>query len=208
MPTPEDDDYCTIGSLNDLLFCPRRCALHRVEALWFENVHTTEGSLAHRRAHAGPDEEEAACRVARGLPLRSTRLRLVGKADVVQFRPEPYPIEYKLARRRRWDNDDVQLCAQALCLEEMLSVAVPRGAIYHVRSRRRREVVFDDPLRRTTEDAVARLHELVRSGRTPPPVLHPKCKECSLHAVCLPELISAPAGYLRAAESLFRTDDS
>jgi CRISPR-associated exonuclease Cas4 len=119
----------------------------------------------------------------------------------------PYPIEYKRGKRRRWDNDDVQLCAQALCLEEMLTVPVPRGAIFHLKSRRRREVVFDAALRRATSDTAARLHELLDSGVTPPPVLHPKCRQCSLHAVCLPELISAPAAYRLAATALFTVAD-
>jgi CRISPR-associated exonuclease Cas4 len=204
-----DDDYLPLSALNDMLFCPRRCALHRLEGIWVENVHTTEGSLSHRRAHAGhgDDELEGAARVVRGFRLRSDRLRLVGVADVVELHPTPYPVEYKLKRRRRWDNDDVQLCAQALCLEEMLNTEVPRGAVYHVRSRRRREVVFDAGLRRETEEAVARLHELIRSGQTPAPVLHPKCKACSLHAVCLPELIAAPATYRRAADNLYRVND-
>src|SRR5581483_4674553 len=112
--------------------------------------------------------------------------------DLVEFRPEPYPVEYKRGPRRRWDNDDVQLCAQALCLEEMLHTTVPTGAVFHVRSRRRREVVFDADLRHRTEQAVADLHTLLASGRTPPPVLHKKCKSCSLHALCMPELLSQP----------------
>ncbi len=135
--------------------------------------------------------------------LCSNRLRLVGVADLVEFRPEPYPIEYKRGRRRRWDNDDVQLCAQSLCLEEMLGQAVERGAVFHVRSKRRREVVFDAKLRRTTEEAVARLHELIASEVVPPPVLLPKCKACSLYAVCMPELIGSQAKYKRAADKLF-----
>jgi CRISPR-associated exonuclease Cas4 len=101
----------------------------------------------------------------------------------------PYPVEYKRGRRRRWDNDDVQLCAQALCLEEMLGVVVPAGAIFHVESKRRREVVFDERLRQKTEDAARRLHELVTSGTTPPPVLKPRCRGCSLHDLCMPELL-------------------
>src|SRR5262249_25168143 len=205
VPTePAEDDFLPLSALNDLLFCPRRCALHRLEGLWVENVRTAEGSRAHRRAHGGgQDALEAAGQVVRSLWLRSTRLRLVGVADVVEFHPQPYPVEYKLKRRRRWDNDDVQLCAQALCLEEMLGTPVPAGAIFHVRSRRRREVAFDAALRQTTEDAVARLPALVRSGATPPPVLHPKCRQCSLHHLCLPELITDQARYRRAARDLF-----
>src|SRR5262245_29725586 len=131
MPEPDtqDDDLQPIRALNDLLFCPRRCALHRLEQIWVENQYTLEGSLAHRRVHSDPSREElgATGRVVRGLWLRSNRLRLVGVADLVELRPEPYPVEYKRGRRRRWDNDEVQLCAQALCLEEMLGTSVPRG---------------------------------------------------------------------------------
>jgi CRISPR-associated exonuclease Cas4 len=199
------DDFQPLSTLNDLLFCPRRCALHRIEGIWFENQFTLEGSHAHKKVHEGPSEGEEGetGRVVRGLWLRSDRLRLAGVADYIEFRPEPYPVEYKRGRRRKWDNDDVQLCAQALCLEEMLQTPVPRGAVFHVRSKRRREVEFDVELRRRTEEAVERLHRLIRDGEVPPPVLHPKCKHCSLHAVCMPELITAQTGYRRAAMELF-----
>jgi CRISPR-associated exonuclease Cas4 len=204
-PNSVDHDLQPVRALNDLLFCPRRCALHRIEGVWVENVATLEGSLAHKKVHAEPSHEEtgATGRIVRGLWLRSNRLRLVGVADLVEFQPEPYPIEYKRGKRRRWDNDDVQLCAQALCLEEMLATSVPRGAVFHVRSKRRRELEFDAALRKTTEDAVARLHALIQAGEVPPPVLHPKCKQCSLHAVCMPELITVPARYRHAADKLF-----
>jgi CRISPR-associated exonuclease Cas4 len=188
---PMADDYPPIRALNDLLFCERRCALHRIEQIWSDNRHTVQGTAGHARAHTDTSrcEHESGDRVERGLWLCSHRLRLTGKADVVEFRPEPFPIEYKNGRRRRWDNDDVQLCAQALCLEEMLGVRVPAGAIYHLGSRRRREVVFDEALRHRTEDAARRLHELLAVTTTPPPVLKPRCRGCSLHALCLPELL-------------------
>jgi CRISPR-associated exonuclease Cas4 len=201
----DPDDFQPIRALNDLLFCPRRCALHRIEGVWRDNQHTVEGTHAHRRVHADPSRVEGDddYRVVRGLWLRSDRLRLVGVADAVEFRPQPYPVEYKRGKRRRWDNDDAQLCAQALCLEEMLGVAIPAGAIFHVRSQRRREVVFDAALRRKTEDAVTRLHALLAAGQTPAPVLHPKCKQCSLHDLCLPELDAGQAAYRRAVRELF-----
>jgi CRISPR-associated exonuclease Cas4 len=201
-----DDDFKPIRALNDLLFCPRRCYLHRNEGLWVDNHHTVEGTHVHRVVHAGqgrPQEEESQ-RVVRGLWVRSRRLRLVGVADLVEFRPAPYPVEYKHGKRRRWDNDDVQLCAQALCLEEMFETAVPAGAVFHSRSGRRREVVFDDALRRQTEEAVVRLHELLKSNVTPPPVVHPKCRQCSLYQVCLPELVANRSAYERAARTLFQ----
>lgn len=201
----DDDDFLPLSALNDLLFCSRRCALHRVEGVWTENVHTTEGSLAHRRVHDGEKQEASrdGTRALRGIRLRSERLRIVGIADLVEFRPAPYPVEYKRGKRRRWDNNDVQLCAQAMCLEEMLGQAVPAGAIYHVKSGRRREVILGDDLRRATEDAARRLHELVASGEVPGPVLHPKCKQCSLYGICMPELLSDKAVFQTAANSLF-----
>ena len=205
-PDTPTDDFPPLSALNDLLFCPRRCALHRNEGLWVDNHHTVEGTHVHRVVHAGqgrPQEEESH-QVVRGLWLRSRRLRLIGVADLVEFRPEPYPVEYKHGKRRRWDNDDVQLCAQALCLEEMFAVAVPAGAVFHAASGRRREIVFDDALRQQTEAAVARLHELLASNVTPPPVVHPKCRQCSLYQLCLPELVVNRPAYDRAARALFQ----
>ena len=211
---PVDEEFQPIRALNDLLFCERRCFLHRVEGVWVENVHTIAGSLDHRRVHQARDAEEGAFRTARGLPLLSHRLRLVGVADMVEFHPNPgggadipFPIEYKRGKRRRWDNDEVQLCAQALCLEEMLGVSIPAGAIYHVRSRRRRDVALDEKLRRQTELAVIRLHELLKQTNAPAPKLHPKCKQCSLYRVCMPELITAQSAYQHAAKSLFHPSD-
>jgi CRISPR-associated exonuclease Cas4 len=115
----------------------------------------------------------------------------------------PYPVEYKRGRRRRWDNDDVQLCAQALCLEEMLGVPVPAGAIFHVKSKRRREITFTAELRAKTEEAARRLHELVASGVTPRPVLKPRCRGCSLHDLCMPELLARASAVHRYHGSLF-----
>jgi CRISPR-associated exonuclease Cas4 len=219
--TPYDrDDYPPLSALNDLLFCPRRCYLHRVEGLWLDNVHTVHGTQGHRRVHTERDADEGPMRTARGLWLVSHRLRLCGIADVVEFHPAPrahgdsdveprgpdvpFPIEYKRGKRRRWDNDDVQLCAQAMALEEMLGVAVPAGAVFHASSRRRREVPFDARLRGRTLQAAAQLHALLASSSAPLPVVRPRCAGCSLQSLCMPELISSPSAYARAAESLFR----
>jgi CRISPR-associated exonuclease Cas4 len=172
-PIPEDD-YLPLRSLNDLLYCERRCALHRIENVWVENAHTLSGTISHQRADRPVDWKCDGGREMHGLWLKSDRLRLVGKADVVEFHPVaggrrscgavgedgviredasagaspsrlignevPFPVEYKRGKRRKWDNDDVQLCAQAMCLEEMLGVDVPCGAVFHVKSKRRREV--------------------------------------------------------------------
>lgn len=203
-PADAADESPPLSALNDLLFCSRRCYLHRVEGIWIENAHTLTGSQDHRKVHATKDEELAAGRTARGLRLVSHSLKIQGVADLVEFLGDvPFPVEYKRGKRRKWDNDDVQLCAQAICLEEMLGVAVPAGAVYHVRSKRRRDVPFTTKLRDETRRAAELLHELLRRSVAPPPVLHPKCRQCSLHAVCLPELLSAPTAYRRAAGSLF-----
>lgn len=203
-----DDDFLPLRALNDFLFCDRRAALHFIENLWIENQFVFEGLKKHARAHDEGIAEDChgGARVVRAMWLRSDQLRLIGKADVVEYRPTtpvgvaprcpgdpretPYPIEYKRGKRKRWDNDDVQLCAQGLCLEEMLGVSVPAGAVFHVSSRRRREVVFDEALRRMTTETAARLHELVAGGKTPPPVVKARCKGCSLVDVCLPRTLS------------------
>lgn len=208
MSESAQQEYPPLSALNDLLFCARRCALHRIEGVWVENRHTLSGTHHHRKVHAEPSEEEVQGqgKLVRGMWVYSDRLRLVGVADLVEFHPDPFPIEYKRGKRRRWDNDDVQLCAQALCLEEMLDVTIEAGAVFHVGSRRRREVRFDAKLRQNTEDAVVRLHELLASRQTPAPEVHPKCKECSLYSTCMPELIDDEARYRACADSLFRID--
>lgn len=229
------DDYPPLSALNDLLYCERRCALHRIEEVWVENAHTLSGTLSHQRADKPVEWKCENGREVHGMWLKSDRLRLVGKADVVEFHPFvvpplggvsaayspneqtappeggttnlsdiPYPVEYKRGKRKKWDNDDVQLCAQALCLEEMLGVEVPRGAIFHIQSKRRREVVFNDKLRKKTEATVARLHELLASDITPPAVLKPQCDGCSLREVCLPELGDQVARVERYCRELFQ----
>jgi CRISPR-associated exonuclease Cas4 len=189
------NDCHPLSALNDLLFCERRCALHRIEQVWEDSPDTLTGILGHQRADRPAEWTAGGATEVHGMWLRSERLRLIGKADVVEFHPRPerdpvpYPVEYKRGKRRRWDNDDVQLCAQALCLEELLGRPVPAGAIFHIQSKRRREVVFSPELRATTVDTARRLHELVARGVTPPPVLKPRCRGCSLRELCLPELV-------------------
>lgn len=209
----EADDYPPLSALNHLLYCPRRCALLRIDGIWVENQHTLGGTLDHRRAHTASERTERSRRTARGLRLVSHRLRIAGVADLVEFRAEvpggveiPYPVEYKRGRRRRWDNDEVQLCAQALCLEEMLGAAVPSGAIYHTKSRGRREVEFTTALRDETEAAIGRLHDLLASRRVPTAELKPQCRGCSIRGVCLPEIFSRPERIERLARSLFRAN--
>jgi CRISPR-associated exonuclease Cas4 len=168
--------------------------LIHIEGLWAENRLTVEGRHLHDKAHEGPDEMRGDVRIVRGLALRSLRLGLIGKADVVEFHPpaprggspRPFPVEYKRGRPKAHDADRVQLCAQGLCLEEMLGVPVGAGALFYGRTRRRQDVAFDDALRRLTEQTAERLHALIATGRTPRAVREPKCDRCSLLDLCLP----------------------
>jgi CRISPR-associated exonuclease Cas4 len=212
---PEGDDLVPLSALNALLYCERRAALRHLDALYVHNQHTRSGDILHRRADKPGIERRAKARVrtARGLWIVSRRLKLYGRADLIEFRtgpergrPVPFPVEYKHGRRRHWDNDDVQLCAQALCLEEMLGRDVPAGAIYHAKSRSRREVAFTIGLRNQTEQAVARLHALLARRQVPPAVRTLRCRGCSLRAQCLPDVFGRPERLESLARRLFRPE--
>lgn len=200
----DEEEYLPLSALNDLLFCPRRCFLHRVERVWRDNAHTLTGSQDHSRVHTQKDSTTTSGRTSRGLRLISHSLRVQGVADLVEWVSDgPVPVEYKRGRRRKWDNDDIQVCAQAICLEEMLGLDISVGAVFHIKTKRRREVSIDLDLRSRTIRAAERLHELLTKTVAPLPMLHPKCKQCSVREVCMPELVSAPIEYANAARSLF-----
>jgi CRISPR-associated exonuclease Cas4 len=183
------DEPVLISTLNQYVFCPRRCALMHVEGVWRDNEHTILGSLLHDTADAPGYETGEGLTILRALPLYSARYGLAGKADIVELHEgEPVPIEYKKGRRRKFDNDEVQLCAQALCLEEMFRTEVPVGYIYHAASRRRRQVIFDWRLRAETARTIEALRQMMAARRVPPAELKPRCDGCSLRAVCMPEL--------------------
>jgi CRISPR-associated exonuclease Cas4 len=182
-----DDDTLPISGLQHLAFCPRQWALIHLEQVWVENRRTAEGRLLHERADLPGESRRASVRAVRGMWLRSERLHLTGRADVVEFRPEPYPVEYKRGKSKPNDCDTVQLCAQALCLEEMLLTSIPRGAIFYGNPRRRLEIDFTSELRMRTEELAATMHRLHRSRVTPAAQPGPYCRNCSLVDVCLPE---------------------
>ena len=187
-----EDDLLPLSALQHLLFCERQAALIHLERVWAENSLTIEGKHLHERVDSGEGESRGDLRIARGVALRSLRLGLSGKADAVEFHrgPEdvwlPFPVEYKRGRPKKHRADEVQLCAQALCLEEMLGVSVPSGALFYGETRRRLDVAFDAALRLVTEQAAARMHEILDSGVTPLPVREPKCDQCSLLEICMP----------------------
>jgi len=185
-----DDDVLPIGGLQHLAFCPRQWALIHLEQVWVENVRTAEGRLLHERADLPGESRRASVRTVRGMWLRSEKLHLTGRADIVEFRPGPYPVEYKRGKSKPNDCDTVQLCAQALCLEEMLQTTIERGAIFYGNPRRRLEVDFTPELRSRTEELVATMHRLYRSGVTPAATPGSYCRNCSLVDVCLPEATS------------------
>ncbi len=171
-----------------------------------DNVHTILGDIAHEHADLAGYEVAKEVKLLRALPVFSDRLGLSGKCDIVERHSDGSlsPVEYKKGKRRQFENDDAQLCAQALCLEEMFGRPVTHGAIFHAASKRRREVEFTPELRKTTEDAAAELHRLMAAETVPPAVLKPACEQCSLYRICLPEVTSLSGSLARAAEELFR----
>jgi len=187
-----ESEFLPLSGLQHLLYCERQWALIHVEQQWSENRHTAEGRVLHRVADEGRDESHSGFRIARSLPIRSLTLGLAGKADVVLFPLSgggaPVPVEYKRGRPKPNNWDKVQLCAQALCLEDMLGIAVPEGALFYGLRRRRTAITFTAELRRYTEQAAARMHELYQSGTSPAPIYEPKkCDRCSLLELCQPK---------------------
>ncbi len=200
-----EDELLPLSALQHFVFCQRQCALIHLEGAWDDNRLTVEGRILHERVHDGEDEARGDIRIARGLRLRSLKLGLTGQADVVEFHRQtdgswrPFPVEYKRGRPKPDICDKVQVCAQALCLEEMLGVAIGEGSIFYGQPRRRHDVAFGPELRTQTEDAARRLRELVRSGETPRASYEKKCENCSLLDLCMPEIVGrgkSATGYL------------
>jgi CRISPR-associated exonuclease Cas4 len=189
-----EEDLIPLSALQHVVFCERQCALIHVEQIWVENLFTAEGRIMHERVHERDRESRGDVRIERGLPLRSLRLGLIGKADVVEFHRteeakwQPFPVEYKRGKPKADDCDKVQLCAQAMCLEEMLDMNVPCGALYYGKTRHRLNVTFDQSLRKETEEAASIARELIQKGVTPKANYTKKCKSCSLQVHCMPKL--------------------
>lgn len=202
-------DLLPISALQHLLYCRRQCALIHLERAWAENRWTAEGRVLHERAHAPRGERRPGVKIVRGMQLRSLQLGLVGQGDVVEFHAtgrgaadRVVPIEYKRGKPKTGDEDRVQLSAQAMCLEEMLGISIPAGAIFYGRTRKRVEVTFDQTLRQRTMDAAAELHKLIRSGHTPVARREKKCDRCSLLSLCMPDVL---VGRESASRYLSRT---
>jgi len=182
-----------LSALQHYLYCPRQCALIHVEKVWMENRFTAEGRIMHRRADSGKKGRRDGVPVDRAVPLRSDSLGLYGIADVVEIRRNvegarvPYPVEYKRGSPKIADWDRAQLCAQAICLEEMLGVDIPDGAIFYGKPRRREQVIFSEELRHVVEEACLSMHSMIAEARTPPPEPGQQCRGCSLRDCCMPK---------------------
>ena len=196
----DESDLLPISGLQHLLFCERQWGLIHLESAWAANRLTAEGDELHSKTDSGLSGTVGEIVVARSLDLRCLRLGLSGRADVVEFHGAeriPFPVEYKHGKSKRADCDRVQLCAQALCLEEMLDVDVPAGAVYDGTAKRRSPVRFDAELRGMTVALAARMHDLYRTGITPQAVFKKGCLGCSLKDDCFPEAL-AGAGLMEA----------
>ncbi|MBF0566476.1 MAG: CRISPR-associated protein Cas4 [Nitrospirae bacterium] len=190
----EEDELVLLSALQHFVFCKRQCALIHVEQAWSENLLTAEGRIMHEKADSGNYESRGDVRIEYGLPMRSLRLGLSAKADVVEFHRssagtwQPFPVEYKHGKPKADNCDKVQLCAQAICLEEMLGVEIASGALFYGQTRRREDVVFDRKLRMETEDIALKVHELIGSKITPKQEYSKKCNNCSLIELCMPKV--------------------
>jgi len=201
--TAGEDDALLLSGIQHFAFCRRQWALIHIEQKWEENLRTVEGGLLHKNAHEGPmSERRGDLLVARGLPVFSGRLKIVGKCDVVEFwrdpegvtlfghkeRYRPVPVEYKRGEPKEDLSDSLQLCAQAVCLEEMLACEIAKGFLYYGQTRRRMEVLFDSQLREELGRMVAEMRELYRRRHTPKVKTGRFCQACSLRAQCMPKL--------------------
>ncbi|MBW7903074.1 MAG: CRISPR-associated protein Cas4 [Rhodocyclaceae bacterium] len=205
----EPVDPIALSALQHWRYCPRQCALIHVEQVFEDNLYTQRGQALHKRVDDPGFETRDGLRVERALPLFCDRLGLVGKADVVEFLTDgtPYPVEYKHgSRHKRADIaacDDVQLAAQAICLEEMFGRPIAEGALYYASSRRRRIVSIDGALRQSVEETVAAVRTSLAGSTMPPPLNDERCRACSLRDLCQPEALSADATRTRTLSSLF-----
>jgi CRISPR-associated exonuclease Cas4 len=198
-----------VSALNQYTYCPRRCGLIYLENEFSDNIHTSRGNAEHERVdQIGYVTTREGARTEYALPIWSERLGLIGKCDVVEFWTDGniYPVEYKHGARKKRLNDDLQLVAQALCLEEMIGKVITHGAIYHHTSRRRREIAITPELRQQVEDTVAAIRAMMDSGKLPPPVNDARCKECSLKEICQPQALAERVVQHSLLETLFEPE--
>ena len=205
-----------LSRLQHYLFCPRQFALIELECAWAENVFTAEGQVMHEKVNSGGHDTRGNIKTVRTLPLGHRALGLEGVADVVEYHTDdtgakiPFPIEYKRGKPKSHRADEVQLCAQALCLEDMHGCTVPRGALFYGKTRRRHLVDFDDTLRELTLTAIQECRHIIDSKQTPPPTYSTsKCRNCSLKDICHPTIFNKNAAtwLAKKIKNSMRDDD-
>jgi CRISPR-associated exonuclease Cas4 len=202
-------DFVPLSALQHYVYCQRQCALIHLEQIWSENLFTAEGREMHERADSAVTSYRECVKVTRSVPMRSVLLGVSGVADVVEWHRrqkeyEPFPVEYKRGKPKKHDADKVQLCAQALCLEEMCSCTIVSGALFYGQTMHRLDVAFNEALRSKTIATAAGVHELFASGVTPLPEFNLKCKQCSLVDQCMPEVFDRTVSAKRYVQKLYR----
>jgi len=209
-----DDNICCemepvmLSALEHYAYCPRQCALIHVEQTFDENIYTMRGRAVHENVDVESCRHDGGMRVERALPLWSKKLGLTGKADVVEFHEGvPYPVDYKSGKKGKRTPESVQLCGQALCLEEMLGMPVPKGALFFHGSRDRAEVVFTEELRRKVETTAVLVREMLGRNETPPPVNDERCANCSLNEACIPAVVGDKRKIRRVLEDLYSLEE-
>ena len=198
-----------LSALQHWAYCPRQCGLIHLEQTFADNLHTARGHAVHHLVDTPGYEIKSGVRVERALPLWSDRLNLIGKADLVEFHPDGriYPVEFKHGAKRQKQHDDLQLAAQAMCLEDMLGRPVTHGAIFHASSHRRREVAISAALRELVVETAVAIRAMLASGTLSPPVNDARCGECSLKEICQPEALAERGRWQRLAGELFNASE-
>ncbi|MCD7982363.1 MAG: CRISPR-associated protein Cas4 [Clostridiales bacterium] len=199
----KEEDFLMLSGLQHFIFCRRQWALIHIEQQWADNVRTIDGELFHKNAHNdGSTEKRGNLVITRGLRIKSASLGIAGVCDVVEFHKsengirlfsydglwQPYPVEYKKGQPKSDHADEAQLCAQAMCLEEMLVCSIPNGSLFYGETRRRTEVIFTESLRNEVKSMLREMHELWSRGYTPKVKPRKGCSACSLKEICLPKL--------------------
>lgn len=194
-----EDNLILISAIQHYRFCPRQCALIHMERTWQENQYTAEGLLLHSRAHSIEKENRRNVLLQYGLPVRSLQFGIIGKCDLVEFHykdgrrkelVKTIPVEYKRGKAKKADHDALQLCAQNLCLEEMLNTQIPYGYLFYHKVRRRLKIRFTKDIRKKTIEVIAEVRQLLNANTVPKAVYSTSCKRCSLYNQCKPKIFS------------------